>query len=75
MFNAKKFYEVSVASQREIIKRTIEEAQTTGDPVVMLPFDTYPAVEEEMAEDGWVYRKYLNKDTGKECASFYPNQY
>lgn len=75
MVNAKNFYEVSVATQRKIVRRMIHEARATGDPVVMLPFDTYPAVEEEMEEDGWGYEPYINKETGKKCASFYPRQY
>lgn len=75
MVNAKNFYEVSVATQRKIVRRMIHEVRDTGDPVVMLPFDTYQAVEEEMEEDGWVYKPYINKKTGKKCASFHPRQY
>lgn len=75
MVNAKNFYEVSVARQRKIIKRMVHEARTTGDPVIMLPFDTYPVIEEEMAEDGWMYTPYNIKETGKKAAAFYPKQY
>lgn len=75
MVNAANFYEVSVAAQKKIIKRMVHEARGTGDPIVRLPFDTYPAVEEEMAEDGWMYEPYIDKDTGKKCASFSPRQY
>ncbi len=75
MTEAKGFFETNVAKQKEILERRIQEAKDTGDPVIMLPFDTYPVVEDEMAAAGWVYNSYHNKDTGKKCALFYPKQY
>ena len=75
MTEAKEFFEANVAKQKEILEHRIQEAKDTGDPVIMLPFDTYPVVEAEMAAVGWVYDSYINKDTGKKCAIFYPKQY
>lgn len=73
--SATMFYEVNVAKQREIINQKITVAMNTGDPVIMLPFDTYPIVEDEMVTKGWGYEPYEDKVTGKQCASFYPEQY
>ena len=75
MTEAKRFFETNVAKQKEILEQRIQEANDTGDPVIMLPFDTYPVVEDEMAAAGWVYGSYYDKDTGKKCAFFYPKQY
>lgn len=75
MTEAKVFFETNVAKQREILEQRIQESKGTGDPVIRLPFDTYPVVEEEMAAAGWVYDSYRDKDTGKKCALFYPKQY
>lgn len=74
MINANVFFEENVEKQREIIDTTIAKQQASGDPVIKLPFDTYPCVEEEMREDGWVWQSYRD-ETGKQCALFYPKQY
>ncbi len=57
------------------MEQKIQDAANMGDPVIVLPFDTYPIVEKEMNEAGWIYGSYNNKDTGKKCAIFYPKQY
>lgn len=75
MTEASVFFETNVAKQKEILEQRIQEAKNTGDPVIMLPFDTYPVVEAEMAVAGWAYSTYLDKDTGKKCARFCPRQY
>lgn len=75
MTNAQRFFEDNVAKQRKILEQCIQEAKETGDPVIMLPFDTYPVVRFEMEKAGWVYESYYDKDNGKKCAIFYPNHY
>lgn len=74
MTDATKFFQVNVVKQREILEKRIQEAKETGDPVIMLPFDTYPVVRFEMEKAGWVYDHYYDEDQ-KKCAAFYPNQY
>lgn len=75
MMNAENFYKGNLTRQRKVLGQRIHEAWVAGDPVVTLPFDTYPDVEKEMAELGWIYKPYIDKETGKMCASFYPNQF
>jgi len=75
MINATKFYQASLAKQREVIKDAIKTAMDTGDPIIELPFDTYPIIEEEMEDLGYEYDYYENEETGKRYAIFYPKQY
>lgn len=74
MINATVFFNENVEKQREIIDTMIAKQQASGDPVIKLPFDTYPIVEEEMKENGWKWQSYRD-ETGKQCALFYPIQY
>ena len=75
MITATEFYKASLAKQREILESRIKEAKNTGDPIIRLPFDTYPVVEEEMEELGWEYDSYNDKETGQRNAMFFPKQY
>ena len=75
MINATEFYQASLAKQREVIKDAIKTAMDTGDPIIELPFDTYPIIEEEMEDLGYEYDYYESEETGKRYAIFYPEQY
>jgi len=72
---ATEFYQVNLAKQRQIIEEAINKAKDTGDPVITLPFDTYPVIEKEMEDLGWVYESYEDSETGKQFAMFFPKQY
>lgn len=74
IITANEYYEATLANQRADVKEFIRDAIKSSDPVVRLPFDTYPAVEAEMEQLGWVYEGYKDAN-GNKCASFYPKQY
>lgn len=74
MINANVFFAGNVVKQREVIEAMITKQMDSGDPVIKLPFDTYPVIEEEMEKEGWVWQSYRD-ETGKQCAIFYPKQY
>ena len=75
MMTATEFYKINLEHQRKILKARIEAASTTGDPCIVLPFDTYPIVEQEMDDLGWDYDYYEDEETGKRYAIFSPKQY
>jgi len=74
LISANEFYEATLRKQRSIINQCIRESMGTGNPIVKLPFDTYPQIEKEMKESGWEYESDTN-DAGDACAAFYPQQY
>lgn len=72
---ATEFYQINLAKQRQIIEEHIKNALNTGNPVISLPFDTYPVIEKEMEDLGWVYDYYEDSETEKRYAMFFPKQY
>ena len=75
MTHASEFYMATLANQRKILEEKIQEGKRGGNPVIELPFDTYPILEDEMEELGWVYDSWENEETGEKHAIFFPKEY
>ena len=55
VISAQKFYESCLIKQRERVNSCIRDAMKGTDTVLKLPFDTYPALDDELFEKGWIF--------------------
>lgn len=75
LMTADQFYPDNLQVQMQILNDAILEAHKTGNPIIRLPFDTYPQTEELMIAAGYEYVPFKDPETGFKCAAFYPYQY
>lgn len=75
LMTADQFYPDNLQAQMRILNNAILEAHKTGNPIIRLPFDTYPRTEELMLAAGYAYAPFKDPETGFKCAAFYPHQY